>query len=192
MTTRKEWPHTASLLTCMSTASGTSIQEAKYCLLGAAVMMMDTHHLRTIGEAADYLLPLFPKEFRIEAIPYDWLGLEEEITLDFLEKITPFATLWDALSEEEKRANPDLYAELLRRYVYVVASMFREHRRYEQADSRLFTWRQAGTQWLAEWEVNDLSLPNNPNKVNWHLQNTSQWRYAGCLLVQDGRVSVHT
>jgi hypothetical protein len=154
-------------------------------------MLTDVHHMN-IDKAFEYLIPLFPKDFRIEAIPHDWLGLEKEITYDFLEKITPFPTLWDALPLEERETNPDLYGELMRRYIFVLRMMYQEHRRWEQAESKLFPFQLHGTQWIADWEVKDLSLKNDPSKTNWHLQNTSQWRYAGCLLVQRGQVSVHT
>jgi hypothetical protein len=135
---------------------------------------------------------MLPKDFDIRAIPIDWLGLEEPIRPSFLCKITPFAALWDALPEEEKEQSPDLYGDLITRYIFVVRTMYQEHRRWEQAESKLFPFQLHGTQWIADWEVKDLSLKDDPSKTNWHLQNTSQWRYAGCLLVQRGRVSVHT
>ena len=51
-------------------------------------------------------------------------------------------------------------------------------------------WRKAGNQYIWEFYVNDLNIPV-AGEYNWHGQNTSQWRYAGCVLVQDGRVSTH-
>ena len=52
-------------------------------------------------------------------------------------------------------------------------------------------FRKAGSQYIAEWAVSDMRKPQE-NSYNWHGQNTSRWLYAGCLLVQDGRVSIHT
>ena len=43
-----------------------------------------------------------------------------------------------------------------------------------------------GGQWVAEFAVNDLSIPKT-NAVNWHCQNTSQWVYAGCILFDERR-----
>ena len=43
-----------------------------------------------------------------------------------------------------------------------------------------------GSQWLAEFAVNDLSIPKS-NSYNWHCQNTSQWVYAGCILFDERR-----
>lgn len=52
------------------------------------------------------------------------------------------------------------------------------------------TFRQSGNQFIAEFWVNDLVLEKK-NQYNWHMQNTSQWLYAGCILLQDGKVSTH-
>ncbi len=48
----------------------------------------------------------------------------------------------------------------------------------------------SGSQFIANFWLNDLSLPKE-NRYNFHGQNTSQWKYAGCILYQDGRVSAH-
>lgn len=49
-----------------------------------------------------------------------------------------------------------------------------------------------GTQWICDFSVTDYSKPH-ANSYNWHLQNTSQWRYAGCIAIDDrsGEVSRH-
>jgi len=43
-----------------------------------------------------------------------------------------------------------------------------------------------GSQWVAEFAVNDLSIPRT-NSYNWHCQNVSQWVYAGCILFDERR-----
>ena len=50
--------------------------------------------------------------------------------------------------------------------------------------------RVAGSQIIWEFYVNDLTVPR-ADRVNWHGQNVSQWVYAGCILLQNGRVSTH-
>lgn len=50
--------------------------------------------------------------------------------------------------------------------------------------------RQAGTQYIWEFWVNDLELPLT-NAMNWHGQFTSQWVYAGAIVLQHGEVSTH-
>ena len=51
-------------------------------------------------------------------------------------------------------------------------------------------FRKAGSQYIWEFYVNDLSLPKS-DSINFHGQNVSQWRYAGCILLSAGRVSTH-
>lgn len=50
--------------------------------------------------------------------------------------------------------------------------------------------RVEGTQYIFEFAVSDLEEPSG-DRVNWHGQNTSQWKYAGCILVQNGKISTH-
>ena len=51
----------------------------------------------------------------------------------------------------------------------------------------LYFFRKGGRgQWLAEFAVNDLSIPRS-NSYNWHCQNVSQWVYAGCILFDERR-----
>lgn len=50
--------------------------------------------------------------------------------------------------------------------------------------------RKAESQYVWEFWVNDLSLPR-ANAMNWHGQNTSQWLYAGAIVLENGKVSRH-
>jgi len=54
----------------------------------------------------------------------------------------------------------------------------------------MYPWRQAGAQWIAEFHVSDMSRKSAPD-YNWHGQNTSQWCYAGAIVIEDGRVTQH-
>jgi hypothetical protein len=60
----------------------------------------------------------------------------------------------------------------------------------KEPQSHMSLFRKSGSQYIAEFFVNDLSKTVG-NSFNWHLQNTSQWLYAGCILVADGEVSTH-
>lgn len=51
-------------------------------------------------------------------------------------------------------------------------------------------YRQAGEQYIWEFFVNDLHVPK-AEAYNFHGQNVSQWAYAGCVLLQGGRVSTN-
>ncbi len=50
--------------------------------------------------------------------------------------------------------------------------------------------RKAGSQYIWEFFVNDLAVPVQ-NRYNFHGQNTSQWLYAGAIVLQNGDVSTH-
>ena len=54
----------------------------------------------------------------------------------------------------------------------------------------LTDFRKAGHQYIWEFWVNDLSIPRR-SAYNWHGQNTSQWMYAGGIVLQNGSVSTH-
>ena len=50
--------------------------------------------------------------------------------------------------------------------------------------------RKEGDQYIWEFYVNDLAMPVK-REYNWHGQNTSQWLYAGAIVLQNGEVSSH-
>ncbi len=54
----------------------------------------------------------------------------------------------------------------------------------------LTNYRKAGSQYIWEFWVNDLSIVRK-DEYNWHMQNVSQWMYAGGILLQNGSVSTH-
>jgi len=60
----------------------------------------------------------------------------------------------------------------------------------EQPEIVLSDMRKASTQYIWEFWVNDLSITLQ-SQYNWHGQNVSQWKYAGAILLQNGRVSTH-
>ena len=51
-------------------------------------------------------------------------------------------------------------------------------------------YRKADSQYIWEFYVNDLALPVR-DAHNWHGQNVSQWKYAGAIVLQGGKVSRH-
>jgi hypothetical protein len=48
--------------------------------------------------------------------------------------------------------------------------------------------RKGGSQYIWEFGVNDRVKPRT-DAINWHGQNTSQWIYAGGIVLDDGQVS---
>jgi hypothetical protein len=136
----------------------------------------------------DALLEHFPTRFDPKAIPHTWLDLDQPFTMDF-SKITPFHELYDQLPDEEK-SDKDFRKKLLSVYLWELKRMQDEARRAQYPATMLWPFRQAGSQWIAEFEVKDLQKAV-ANSYNFHGQNTSQWIYAGCVLVQHGEVSTH-
>lgn len=102
-------------------------------------------------------------------------------------RITSLEDLINELPEEEMGA----IKELTENYEYVLRMM--ESYAKDGVDPLLIlnSWGKAGSQWIATFEVKDRDRPMD-NKHNWHGQNVSQWLFAGCICVQDGRVSIHT
>jgi len=53
------------------------------------------------------------------------------------------------------------------------------------------TFSNDGSYWRCDFSVSDMSAPIQ-DKCNWHTQNTSQWKYSGCILIdENGVVSSH-
>lgn len=96
--------------------------------------------------------------------------------------------LLDSLPNEVK--TPDIIEQITFCYRKETRLLFHYASKAEEPDVFLLPFKEAGRQFIADFWVNDLSLPVK-NQYNWHLQNTSQWLYAGCILVEDGRVSTH-
>ena len=60
----------------------------------------------------------------------------------------------------------------------------------KQPEIVLTDFRKAGSQYIWEFWVNDLSIPQR-SEYNWHGQNVSQWKYAGGIVLQNGSASTH-
>ena len=101
--------------------------------------------------------------------------------------ICPTYEMLKGIPEEEL---PTDLADFWRTVAYELRELIVEALRAQEPQIVLSPYRKAGTQYIWEFFVNDLSVPRG-NSMNWHGQNTSQWKYAGCILLQAGRVSSH-
>lgn len=187
----KDWVRTKDALFYLAPESGASIDKAHGVLIGAVCIMMDTHKMRQ-SDAFDYLVRQFPDNFRLECVPYSWLGLNRAIQPDDLTKVSSFSALWNGLPDEEKEKSENLREDLITRYINVIATMINQSDRAEVPEMKMFPFTKQGNQWIADWAVYDRAKEHVPGRSNFHGQNPSQWQYAGCILIQDGRVSVHT
>ena len=105
-----------------------------------------------------------------------------------MDQIATFQELLDSLPNEAKT---EAIIQRLKTFYEIETGLLHKYASgAEKPSMTLLSFTKSGSQYIADFWVNDLGLPKE-NKYNWHLQNTSQWLYAGCILVQDGRVSTH-
>ena len=105
-----------------------------------------------------------------------------------MDQIATFQELLNSLPDEEK--TEEVIQRLKTCYKIETDLLHKYASTAERPAIALLPFSRSGSQYIADFWVNDLGLPKE-NKYNWHLQNTSQWLYAGCILVQNGRVSTH-
>jgi len=94
------------------------------------------------------------------------------------------------LVPEQDQPKGEEEAKFWRCVAYELAYMLKEAGTVDNAEVALNDFRKAGDQYIWEFYVNNLSLPKT-DAINWHGQCTSQWLYAGCILLQNGKVSTH-
>jgi len=167
------------------------------------------------------LIPMIPDDAWMQSIPVHWLSKDTTSWSINWSDVVSFPKLLSGIPSEMLKVKADqglsTNAEwicrdyLLDRYLYVCAIMQRTSdqaiaewlERCKQSKTRLAgpsprlsfvlnEFRKAGSQYIAEWSITDHNKEHRPEAMNWHGQNPSQWLYAGCILVQDGRVSIHT
>jgi hypothetical protein len=114
--------------------------------------------------------------------------------------ITPLSVLTATLPLPFHRA--DILAALSEQYHRELTCLWHSvrDRRCVQGVIELRTWRQAGAQWICEFESYDRGAPAG-HTYNWHLQNTSQWAnqntgwvgHQGAIVLDtdSGQISAH-
>jgi len=189
--------------------SGASLEYAQGSIIGVVSTMQAFGY--NFKDAWREVISYLPNNLRVNAIPTCWLNLEGTWTLPF-DKLVKFKMLLDTIPEE-MRDIPSQYTEgytcrdeMLDKYLHIMSILqresdraihdWRENHKWDsdhepKIDFSFVPFRQAGSQYIAEWAVSD-RRKKHKESVNWHGQNTSQWLYAGCLLVDNGRVSIHT
>lgn len=189
--------------------SGASIEYARGNIIGIISTMQGFGY--SFKDAWTEIIPLLPDNLRVNAIPCCWLNLDGTWSIPF-SRLVKFKELLDVIPEQ-MLSMPSKYNsgytcrdDMLDKYLQVMSVLQRE------TDRAIHDWREnhnedpefepmiqqefvpfkvSGSQYIAEWAVSN-RRKERKEKINWHGQNTSQWLYAGCLLVQDGRVSIHT
>jgi len=103
-------------------------------------------------------------------------------------RVASFEELLNSLPSDQK--TQDVIKDLKYWYEREVKILNECAKNAQEPSIGLFLFNKSGDQFISEFWVNDLAKPKK-EEYNWHLQNTSQWLYAGCILIQDGRVSTH-
>lgn len=111
-------------------------------------------------------------------------GIEMKANLN----ISTLAELLESLPEDQKTV--ELFSKVKEAYALEVSRLIEFARQAEKPVVHLEPFRKQGRQFVSEFWVNDLAIPKQES-YNFHGQNISQWRYAGCILVQDGEVTLH-
>lgn len=102
--------------------------------------------------------------------------------------ISTLLDLLESLPEAEK--SKDVIGDLQAAYASEVCRLLEYAKQAQKPMLSFQPFRKQGEQFISEFAVNDLARPKE-EKYNWHGQNTSQWCYAGCILLQDGHISLH-
>jgi hypothetical protein len=91
----------------------------------------------------------------------------------------------------ENRLSADMIEAISKAYKREVDMINYYSKQADNPDAHLFPFNVEGNSLIANFWVNDLSIPA-ADRHNWHGQNVSQWKYAGCILISaDNSVSCH-
>ena len=102
--------------------------------------------------------------------------------------IPPLKELMASIPKEE--LTDEVYKGICYFYAWEVSHLLEMAHSAERPSVSFLPFTKSGNQFIANFWLNDLSILKE-NSYNFHGQNTSQWKYAGCILYQDGRVSTH-
>ncbi|RLA02512.1 MAG: hypothetical protein DRQ42_00445 [Gammaproteobacteria bacterium] len=185
-------------LSLLSPGSKASEDMAKGVVLGVVNLIMLTTPLK-LHEVWEHIIRWMPDDFRITALPYEWLDIGQPLSNHMIHDLEAghviyFDYLLKDLPEEQLDGSHDgrsVRDQLLGHYLREVSLLNMYGLDIGKPSHNMGSWRQAGSQSIAEFWVNDLYIENDPRNINWHGQNTSQWCYAGAICVQNGRVSTH-
>ena len=147
------------------------------------------------SNAINAILKRVPTDFRIQCIPAN-ISHADIKDLNWHSRIAAslpsFKTIREGIKEEDRPEKEDL----IDKYLWIAGQFHQAFKTADETGSRYEcwlpdTWRIAGSQYILEFSIVDKGKEYK-DTVNWHGQNTSQWVFAGCILVQDKRVSIHT
>ena len=184
----RDWCRVKDTLQLMSPTSGATAKEAESALIGVTSALMDVYQTN-LNSIFGSLMRFFPEDFRVSSIPKSWIGIPEYPPICESDMVS-FQELWLSLPESER--TDDVRHALIDKYLYIVGQAFRAAERAKKPFIKIQKFHESGSQHIAYFEIFDKTLPDDPSRMNFHGQNVSQWMFAGCILVDGGRVSIHT
>jgi len=87
--------------------------------------------------------------------------------------------------ENDSYSGENLYNRLAKIYSREIESLVAYGMYAKKPHISMDLFRKEGRQYVAFFNVSDMELPHNPEEINFHLQNTSQWGYAGAIVITD-------
>lgn len=178
-------------LSCLGKEFSVSHSESYGVLFGIMGVLESFHQHESSAALFESLFELFPDDFDYNKIPWNLIGKNEGHPKLNWSNFCSFSDLWFSIALESD--NPDKHrTELIKKYLYIVSGMRSDSERGTLPFARLQPFHQSGSQWIANFSLDDTSKPVDVSKINWHGQFTSQWLWAGCILFQDGEFSIHT
>jgi len=187
-----EWARVQDALYYLDPASGASIDRAKGVLIGIVSTLM-LFGIKNFSDIWRILIPLMPRNFRVACIPPTWRNGENMDIVLNLNKVISYQGLIESLEKLIGEEEADKVKEdIMDRYLGIVTLMDTYSRNTIKPEAIFTPFVQHGSQNIAEFTLFDRAKERVDGAINWHGNNTSQWAYAGGLLVQNGRVSVHT
>lgn len=211
------WERIKDSLYLLAENSGASLEYARGSVIGITSALMAIG--MPFKDIQMNLIKCLPDKVRVEALPAEWFNTEGGWAPAIIKglvdgNIVKFPDLLKEIPEEMLKSKKQDYNpydftcrdEMMNLYLHICSIFQREtEREYASWNSDLngdpalepqlvysfAPFRKAGSQNIAEWAVSD-HRKQHKEAYNWHGQNTSRWLYAGCLLVDKGRVSIHT
>lgn len=96
----------------------------------------------------------------------------------------------DVFRDIPEKDMPKDHSQFWNWMAFELRNLMLEAARAKDAQIVFAPYRKDGEQYIWEFFCNDLALPRGSG-MNWHGQNTSQWLYAGAIVLQHGAVSAH-
>ncbi len=99
--------------------------------------------------------------------------------------------VWELIKNiPEEDLSIEIYQTICYHFALELSYIFEIANKIEKPSITFLPFKKSGEHFMAEFWLNDLSL-SKKDQYNFYGQNTSQWKYAGCIRYKDNKVSTH-